>query len=295
MTMAANITYEVLRQGKRRSLDIRQVRYSVTEWGDPSAPTFVYLHGWGDSGATFQFVVDELQQDWHVIAPDWRGFGRSVVECSSFWFPDYLADLHALLDVYSPGKPARLVGHSMGANVGSLYAGAMPERVRAFVNIEGFGLHDSAPDAAPQRYRQWLGQLQDPPRFTTYPDRQSLAARIARRSPRMSSAQADFVAGEWAARGADGRLHLRANVRHKLSNPVLYRRAEAEACWRAITADILLVSGAASEFALNVGRGGQGVWPRPETIEIGDAGHMLHFEAPTELAGAIESFFNKHL
>jgi pimeloyl-ACP methyl ester carboxylesterase len=183
----------------------------------------------------------------------------------------------------------------MGANVGSLYAGAMPERVRAFVNIEGFGLHDSAPDAAPQRYRQWLGQLQDPPRFTTYPDRQSLAARIARRSPRMSSAQADFVAGEWAARGADGRLHLRANVRHKLSNPVLYRRAEAEACWRAITADILLVSGAASEFALNVGRGGQGVWPRPETIEIGDAGHMLHFEAPTELAGAIESFFNKHL
>ena len=56
-----------------------------------------------------------------------------------------------------------------------------------------------------------------------------------------------------------------------------------------------LTMGAASEFALNVGRGRQGVWPRPETIEIGDAGHMLHFEAPIELAGAIESFFNKHL
>ena len=61
MTMAANITYEVLRQGKRRSLDIRQVRYSVTEWGDPSAPTFVYLHGWDAAGAILQFVVDALQ------------------------------------------------------------------------------------------------------------------------------------------------------------------------------------------------------------------------------------------
>ena len=295
MTMSANTTYVVLRQPKRRSLDIRQVPYSLTEWGDPSAPTFVYLHGWGDSGATFQFVVDALQNDWHVVAPDWRGFGRSVVECSSFWFPDYLADLHALLDVISPGEPARLVGHSMGANVGGLYAGTVPERVGAFVNIEGFGLNDSDPGAAPQRYRQWLGQVQDPPRFTTYQDRQSLAAKIARRSPRMSSAQADFVAGEWAVLGDDGRIHLRANARHKLSNPVLYRRAEAEACWRAITADVLLVSGSASEFELGFGPSGAEVWPQPETIEIPGAGHMLHFEAPIELAGAIETFLSKDL
>jgi pimeloyl-ACP methyl ester carboxylesterase len=145
--MADNSIYELIRKGTRRSLDIRRVRYSVTEWGDPDAPTFFYLHGWGDAGATFQFVVDALQNDWHVVAPDWRGFGRSVVECSSYWFPDYLADLHALLEVYSPAEPVRLVGHSMGANIGGLYAGTMPERVRAFVNVEGFGLTDSEPDA----------------------------------------------------------------------------------------------------------------------------------------------------
>ena len=105
--MADNSVDELTHKGTRRSLDKRRVRYSVTEWGDPDAPTFFYLHGWGDSGATFQFAVDSLQNDWHVAAPDRRGFGRSVVECSSCWFPDDLADLHALLDVYSPAEPAR--------------------------------------------------------------------------------------------------------------------------------------------------------------------------------------------
>jgi len=293
--MAANTTYEVIRRGTRRNLDIRQVRYNVTEWGDPDAPTLVYLHGWGDSGSTFQFVVDALQNEWHVVAPDWRGFGRSVIECSSYWFPDYLADLHALLEMYSPDEPARLIGHSMGANVGGLYAGTLPERVRAFVNIEGFGLNDSDPGAAPQRYRQWLKALGASRDFTTYPDRRSLATKIENRNPRMSAAQANFVAGEWGIPREDGRFRLRADARHKLPNPVLYRRAEAEACWRRISADVLLVSGGASDFAASAALGETDAWQGAEAIEIPKAGHMLHFETATELAAAIEAFLGKHL
>ncbi len=276
-------------------VDVRQVCYNVTEWGDPDAPTIVYLHGWGDTGSTFQFVVDALQKDWHVVAPDWRGFGRTVVECSSYWFPDYLADLHALLDVYSPGEPVQLIGHSMGANVGGLYAGSMPERVSTFVNIEGFGLNEPEPGAAPQRYRQWIERMEVQPRFSVYDDRRALAGRIAKRNPGMSVAQADFVAGEWASEQEDGRFVLRADARHKLPNPVLYRRVEAQACWRAISADVLLVSGDASDFALSGAEREADTWRGAERIEIPGAGHMLHFEVPTELATAIEAFLNKHL
>lgn len=283
----SNETYTPQRTGTRRTHDIRQVRYNVTEWGDSAAPTFVYLHGWADTGATFQFVVDALQDEWHVVAPDWRGFGHSVVECSSYWFPDYLADLHALLDIYSPAEPARLVGHSMGANVAGLYAGTMPERVRAFVNIEGFGLADSEPGDAPRRYRAWLEQAQAGPAFTTYADMTSLATRMAQRNPLLTVSQADFVARAWARPRDDGRVELRADPRHKLPNPVLYRRAEAEACWRATTADVLLVSGETSNFSSEQdGR---------EAVEIAGAGHMLHFDAPAALASTIEAFLRKHL
>ena len=139
---------------------IRGINYVVNTWGNADDPLLVYLHGWGDTGSTFQFVVDELRQRWFVVAPDWRGFGRSSVATgaatTAYWFADYLADLDHLLKHYSPSKSVRLVGHSMGGNVAGLYAGAMPERVQSFVNIEGFGLPDSDPDAAPDRYRRWI-------------------------------------------------------------------------------------------------------------------------------------------
>ena len=273
---------------------IRDVDYYVNEWGDPDDRLLVFLHGWGDAGATFQFVVDAMAERWHVIAPDWRGFGRTSYRAFNYWFPDYLADLDDLLSKYSPSAPVCLVGHSMGGNVSSLYAGAMPERVSAFVNVEGFGLPDTTPDAAPARYREWLQRMRESVSFRQFDDWDALARHIARRSPRMSAAQARFVAEAWAVEGQDG-VVLRADPAHKLPNAVLYRRAEAEACWRNVTAPVLLVAGADSamfEAAGIVPADLELHMPYPDSSSriIADCGHMVHFEAPQALAEAIESF-----
>ena len=142
-------TYSVRFPARGNAHRLRDVDYYINEWGDPDAPLIVFLHGWGDSGATFQFVVDALAGRWHVIAPDWRGFGKTIHRARGYWFPDYLADLDRLLEIYSPSAPVRLVGHSMGGNIGGLYAGAMPERVSAFINVEGFGLPDTSAEEAP--------------------------------------------------------------------------------------------------------------------------------------------------
>ncbi len=272
---------------------MRGADYCIYEWGNPDAPTVFLLHGWGDSGATFQFVVDASSEDWRFIAPDWRGFGRSSVDCQSYWFPDYLADLHELLEQYSPHEPARLVGHSMGANAASLYAGAMPKRVRAFVNIEGFGLPDSDPANAPRRYRLWIAAPRSG--FSEYESLDQLASRIRQRSPGMSRAAALYVAGEWAETADDGKVRLRADPLHKLPNPVLYRRAEAEACWRAIEADMLLVTGARSDLANELGGVFRQMYPKATGVRIDDAGHMVHFEAPESLASSIEGFLRDTL
>jgi len=278
-----------------RKHSIRDLRYVVNEWGNTDKPLLVYLHGWCDTGSTFQFVVDALGEAWHVVAPDWRGFGRTSCPCNSYWFPDYLADLHALLEIYSPQEPVRLVGHSMGANVGALYAGTLPARVRAFVNIEGFGLPDSDPGDAPLRYRLWLEQLALKNGFSTYTDYEALASRIRKRNPRMSDAAAAFVAREWAREGADGVVRLRADPLHKLRNPVLYRRSEAEACWRATTAEILMLYGTRSEHARRYGDISTSMYPEARHSSIADAGHMLHFEAPREVATAINGFLRSTL
>ena len=275
---------------------VRDVDYYINEWGDPDDPLIMFLHGWGDSGATFQFVVDALARRWHVIAPDWRGFGRTFHRATGYWFPEYRADLDDLLSKYRPTAPVRLVGHSLGGNIGGLYAGAMPERVRAFVNIEGFGLVDTSPDEAPARYREWLQRSREVPGFTRFSGIEALSRHIAGRSPGMSRAQARFVAEAWAVEGPDG-LVLRADPVHKLPNAVLYRRAEAEACWRNVTAPVLLVAGADSPVLEAVGgRPGDRNLPLPfpdkRTIIIEECGHMVHFEAPGPLAAAIEDFFH---
>ena len=273
-----------------RELVIRGVNYCIYEWGDPAAPLLVYLHGWADTGSTFQFVVDAFSEEWHVVAPDWRGFGRSTCGCTSYWFPDYLADLHALLEIFSRDDPVRLVGHSMGGNVGSLYAGTMPERVRAFVNIEGFGLPDSDPADAPMRYRAWIEAGNAVPRFSEYANLEALAYRISKRHPAMSDSEALFVAGEWASQGTDGVARLRADPRHKLPSPILYRRAEAFACCRAVTAEVLFVTGSNSEFVHRYGPAPTPLFQDARNVAIDGAGHMPHFEAPRALAGVIEEF-----
>ena len=284
--MTADQKFVPGRKPVTRRLPIRGVDYAVNEWGNASDPLLVYLHGFGDCGATFQFVVDELANDWFVVAPDWRGFGGTEVTAESFWFPDYLADLDHLLRHYSPDAPVRLVGHSMGGNVAGLYAGARPNRVAAFVNLEGFGLPDADPADAPQRYHDWLEKVRCEPAHVERPGFEVLAERIRRRSPRMDPSRADYVARCWADATADGQVRLRMHPAHKLPNPVLYRRAEAEACWRAVTAQVLLVAGRRSEFPSPHDL----PFPHSQAAWIEDAGHMLHFEQPAALAALLEEF-----
>ena len=292
--MKSNETYRP--RIKRRSLrhHVRGVDYQVNEWGDKSQPLLVLLHGWNDAGSSFQFFVDALEKDWFVIAPDWRGFGESTHRAQSYWFPDYIADLDVLLDLYSPDDPVRLVGHSMGANVAGLYAGVMPERVAAFVNVEGFGLPESDPYNAPAHYRRWLESSREPQAYSTYQDFEELAERIRKRNPRMDMDKALFVASLWAEQADDGTVVLRADPAHRLPNAVQYRRIEARACWEKITAPVLVVKGAESDFssraANQAGAHEVGAFAAAESIEIPGAGHMVHFEQPGALAAVVERF-----
>ena len=237
----------------------------------------------------FQFVVDEFRHDWLVVAPDWRGFGRTQPDTEAFWFPDYLADLDRLLSHYSADSPVRLIGHSMGGNIAGLYAGAFPERVAALVNLEGFGLPDSAPSDAPRRYREWVERGRQLPEPTVRDSYSMLAEMIRQRNPRMSQPQAEYVARQWAEDVGDATVRLRLHPAHTLPNPVLYRLAEVEACWREVTADVLLVAGRDSDFASPENL----PFPRRRTAWVDDSGHMLHFEQPAVLAQLIEEFLLK--
>lgn len=273
---------------------IRNLHYHVRTWGDPHAPRMFLLHGWMDVSASFQFLVDSFQRDWYVIAPDWRGFGLTEWARDGYWYPDYFADLEALIDIYQRDTPVFLVGHSMGGIIASTYAGIHPQHVSRLISLEGFGLARTAPDAAPKRYGRWLKELRNPPRFKPYASFDAVAARLMKNNPRLPDDKARFLAQHWAIENPTGEVVLHSDPRHKIVNPVLSRIEELQACWRRITAPTLWViaadsigTGFRTDSAAQLAER-KASFKHFREVTINDCGHMMHHDHPVELAAIIE-------
>ena len=285
-----------MKQSVSSHLDVRGLRYHVRTWGDPSHPQLWLLHGWMDVSASFQFLVDALQRDWYVIAPDWRGFGASQWARDGYWFADYLGDLDVLLQRLAAPGPVNLIGHSMGGNVAGLYAGVRPARIRRLALLEGFGLPRTSPAAAPERYAKWLDEIAAPPGFKPYASWKDVEDRMMQNNSRLTRERAHFLAQHWAAQADDGEIRLASDPAHKTVPPVLYRLDEALACWRRISAPVLWVWGDGQWMRRWFKSGEEDLAERRAAfadlteVTLPDCGHMLHHDQPERLAQVLEDF-----
>jgi pimeloyl-ACP methyl ester carboxylesterase len=259
-----------------------------------------------DVGASFQFLVDALDAGGDaprsIVAPDWRGFGLTDAPgVDSYWFPDYLADLDAVLDHVAPKSKIDLLGHSMGGNAAMLYAGLRPSRVRRLINVEGFGMPSTRPEQAPGRLVQWLDELKSPSRLRGYDSLAAVAARLMANDPLLASERAAWLAPHWSRQDAQGQWHLLADPAHKHVNPMLYQVEEVLATWRLITAPMLWVEGDQTDTAKWWGhrfprsefeRRLQAV-PKVRQVRLAPSGHMVHHDRAEELAAAVSNFLRE--
>ena len=115
----------------------RQIFYR--EAGSPNAPTIVLLHGTPASSHMYRNLIPALADRYHVIAPDYPGFGHSdrpTVDEFDYTF-DALADhVDALLDHLGLTRYALYV-QDYGAPVGWRLALRHPERIAAVVTQNG--------------------------------------------------------------------------------------------------------------------------------------------------------------
>lgn len=285
------------RSSRSSFVHARGLRHHVREWGEEGAPRLFLLHGWMDVSASFQFLVDAFATERHVLAPDWRGYGLTDRSGDAYWMPDYLADLDALLDVFSPHDPVDLVAHSMGGNVAVMYAGVRPERVRRVVNLEGLGMPATVPEQAPGRLAAFLDELRSPPGLKDYASLEEVAARLMKNNPRLGADRAGFLARHWSGPAAGGRRVLLADPAHKITNPYLYRVDEVMAVWRRITAPVLWVQSdpldAWHRFANEPAYQERlGAIANLSRATVRESGHMLHHDQPEAVAQLVEDFLD---
>jgi pimeloyl-ACP methyl ester carboxylesterase len=303
--------YQVIKPSRSERVSVRHLPYHVRMWGEPAAdqPPLVLVHGWMDVSASWQFVVDALRTPRWIIAPDWRGFGLSdpPTPVDSYWFPDYLADLDALLDHCTGTQPVDLIGHSMGGNVAMMYSGVRPERIRRLVNLEGFGMPETRAEQAPARYAQWLDEIknlrQGAGGLKPYDSAEAVARRLMKTNPRLPEDKAAWLARHWAAPDAQGQWNILGDPAHKVISAHLYRVDEVREIHRRIRAPVLSVT--ASDDSLSLWWKGRftlaeyherlAVVPQLTSVVVNDAGHMLHHDQPQVLAACIENFLGQDL
>lgn len=290
------------RASRSEFVDVRGTRIHVRRWGSPNAPMLFMFHGWMDMSATFQFVVDAMQQDWNIIAPDWTGFGLSAPRGGDYLTAGYVADMDRLVEHYSPGARARLVAHSMGAQVATLYCGIRPERVAGLVNLDGLApLPPLGAEAELQRLDRWVKYAVETRVTRTYDSRDDFAAELSVRNPRLSSDKAEFLAGCFTRMLDDGRAELLADPHHYRIGGVPRFSAEAmDVALSKFVGAVLWILGSESPQGRAFSRlsnGDEVLSARfaaaryGQQVTLTQAGHNVQHDRPAEVASLVEEFF----
>ncbi len=271
---------------KHLVFDVRGLRLHAIERGQ--GEPVLLLHGWLDHAHSFDLLAPLLPG--RTIALDFRGHGDSQwVGAGGFYhFLEYVADIDEVIEQLSPGAPIRIVGHSMGAAAGLVYASARPGRVAHLTLMDAVPLSIS-PQEVPARITSYLADLRKTPRKRRRVDSVADAAERLRRNNASLTPQVALLLAEHGVSPdpdleEDGRLAWKWDPLLRAHSPMPVTEEVVELLCAQATAPMLVL------------RGEKGMLPpEPElrarfphlkmTVHtVPGTGHHLHLDAPEEIA-----------
>ncbi|MGH8548989.1 MAG: alpha/beta fold hydrolase [Methylococcales bacterium] len=270
-------------------LDTRAGVLAGLEWGNPSDRPFLALHGWLDNAASFSNLGKHLT-GYHLVAIDLPGHGKSMHRSprSTYHLIDCADDVLNAADALGWNRFG-MIGHSLGAGIASLVAGAVPERITELVLIDGIGPISNQPGDAPKQLRQALLQRRErgkrEPKI--YPDIETaIAARQGVGD--LSSTSVEYLVRRGLRKTAGG-YSWRHDRRLTLPSPLYLTEPQVLAFLRSISARTLLIKAIGGlidrfgsiERIVSV--------PNISVVEL-PGGHHLHLENPLPVAEAILKF-----
>jgi pimeloyl-ACP methyl ester carboxylesterase len=133
------VTQENTHTVRYRSIEIDGVSIAYREAGDPANPTILLLHGFPTSSQMFRNLIPVLAAKYHVLAPDYPGYGASEMpsrEAFEYSFANFANIVEGFVDAKNISSYA-LYLMDYGAPVGYRLFAKNPERVTGFIIQNG--------------------------------------------------------------------------------------------------------------------------------------------------------------
>lgn len=267
----------------------------VRRWGDRSAPILFMLHDKMDVSASFQFVIEEFSKSWNIIAPDWRGFGKSEKHDRPYSEIECLSDLDFLMNSYSPSNPVSVIGHGMGGYFACFYAALYPNKINKIVSLDGFGSNFLTKYTNNNLFRQWVENRKTKPSTKWFPDRGSLTRHLMRNDKYLTANRAKYLSFYLATDLHVG-LTWKADPWHLLPTIPMCGVLETNEIWKTIECPILLLSSEQSTLSKRINKFDAEFSKQKmclkhfSEIVIEKSTHMLHYDNPALVAELAELF-----
>ena len=279
-------------------VDLGRTTLRLWEWGDPTDPPVLMVHGGWDHGRMWDGLAPRIAAlGRHAVAVDVRGHGDSgrLPEAGPSW-PMFVVDVAQVCRHL--GAPVTLVGHSFGGGVVLSVTSAFPELVARTVNIDGLGpppemmiVQDHAASAA-----QWLRDAdrvhREPAR--EYPSLEEMAQKRKDINTRLPYDWCLHLATHGTKRSKDGGFVWKSDPFMRLGSPGPFNDATLRAQYARTNRPIMVLSGTEEDqwnFLQPEDRARRlSAFPDVQHHTVTGAGHYIHIEQPDATIALLERF-----
>ncbi|MGG7618998.1 alpha/beta fold hydrolase [Bacillus coreaensis] len=122
-----------------KTMLVKGINIFYREAGKPTNPSILLLHGFPSSSHMFRDLINELKEDYHIIAPEYPGFGNSdqpSIHEFEYTFENIANLINEFIDNLDL-KKFNLYVHDYGAPIGFRVATMRPDRIETIISQNG--------------------------------------------------------------------------------------------------------------------------------------------------------------
>jgi pimeloyl-ACP methyl ester carboxylesterase len=280
-----------------RSVSVDGISIFYREAGRPDAPTLLLLHGFPSSSRMFEPLLTRLSAHYHLVAPDYPGFGHSDAPGNKE-FPytfDHISQVMQRFTEVLGLQHYVLYMQDYGGPVGFRMAVAHPERVQGFI-IQNACAHEEGLSPLWQKRREfWADRAANEAGLrANFSSLTATRQRHVGSNPKPEAIDPDRWNDEFAFLSRPGEDDIQIDLFYDYRTNVASYPAWDAWLRQHQPATLVIWGKYDPSFVVAEAAAYQRDLPKAD-VHVLDAGHFALYEKPDEIAGLVSDFLRHTL